>query len=214
MRTIISTISVKSNFIIPLSTFSLCYCFYEISGCRLVTSKNFCQTCSELWWAESLKVMDHKKLSVCVTASCTWLRILLTKLRQWNCCLKPFIVLIMKTWYINYTGRTVPTSRSMMLSVVRLTFALTTKPSATENNCENATKWWSVKPNLYRRTYLLHIIDLSPLVTVYTQLPVILLATKQTTYVWRMSQTKDKNNGIYEVICSSTSVNCSILWKI
>lgn len=42
----------------------------------------------------------------------------------------------------------------------------------------------------------------------------ILLATKQTTYAWGMSQTKDKNNGIYEVICSSTSVNCSILWKI
>ena len=82
MRTIISTISVKSNFIIPLSTFSLCYCSYEISGCRLVTSKNFCQTCSELWWAERFKVMDHKKLSVCVTASCTWLRILLTKLAK------------------------------------------------------------------------------------------------------------------------------------
>ena len=113
-------------------------------------------------FGEPKKVMDHKKLSVCVTASCTWLRILLTKLRQRNCCLKPFIVLIMKTWYINYTGWTVPTSRSMMLSVVRLTFALTTKPSATENNCENATKWWSLKPNIHRRTYVLHIIDLSP----------------------------------------------------
>lgn len=98
-------------------------------------------------------VMDRKKLSVYVTASCTWLRILLTK-RQWNCCLKPFIVSIMKTWYINYTGRTVPTSRSMMLSVVLLNFALTTKPSATENNCENARKWWSVKPTIHRSTFI------------------------------------------------------------
>ena len=127
-----------------------------------------------------------------------------------NCCFWP-------VFWIGKSPRTqliLLTSRSMMLSVVRLTFALTTKPSATKNNCENATKWWSLKPNIHRRTYVLHIIDLSPLVTVYTQLPVILLATKQTTYAWRMSQTKDKNNGIYEVICSSTSVNCSILWKI
>lgn len=210
MRTIISTISVKSNFIIPLSTFSLCYCSYEISGCSLVTSKNFCQTCSELWWAESLKVMDHKKLSVCVTASCTWLRILLTKLRQWNCCLKPFIVLIMKTWYINYTGRTVPTSRSMMLSVVRLTFALTTKPCISYRKLLRKCDKMMISEAKYTSTHLRTSYHWSQ----STCDSIYATSCKQTTYAWRMSQTKDKNNGIYEVICSSTSVNCSILWKI
>lgn len=52
---------------------------------------------------------------------------------------------------------------------------------------------------MHRRTLILYIIDLNPLVTAYTYVTSFLLATKQTNiYVWGMSQTKYQNNIIHE----------------